>query len=148
MHRRETEIVEEFSLEAEEKTQHLGHGEDDLPVGDIQNKLLPHPLAPLLTAFSMAGWTKSACLAGKHQQPLFPTVGTPDAGKAAHRIAAVQILLDHILDYRAEVPVLLLKTILIFPKEQLEIIEEHPIKHRVFRMALSVDPCHGRGVYS
>jgi hypothetical protein len=58
-----------------------------------------------------------ACLAGKHQQALFPAVGTPDAGKPAHRIAAVEILLYHLLDYRTEVPVLLLETILIFPEE-------------------------------
>jgi len=89
-----------------------------------------------LPAFGMTRWTESACLAGKHQQPLFPTVRTPDAGKATHRIAAVQILLDHILDYRAEVPVLLLETILIFPEEPLEIIEEDPVKHRVFWMML------------
>jgi hypothetical protein len=43
-HRRETEIIEELSLETEEKTQHLGNIEDDLPVRDIQEKLLPHPI--------------------------------------------------------------------------------------------------------
>ena len=31
--------------------------------------------------------------AGEHQEPLFPTVGTPDAGKPAHWIATVQIAL-------------------------------------------------------
>ena len=25
-----------------------------------------------------------------------------------------------------------------------EIIEEHPVENRVFRMTLAVDPCHGR----
>ncbi len=39
--------------EAEEKTQHLRDGEDNLTVGDIQQKLLPHPLAPFLPAFGM-----------------------------------------------------------------------------------------------
>jgi len=92
----------------------------------------------------MAGRTESTCIAGKHKQPLFPTVGTPDAGKATHRIAAVKILLDNILDYRTEVPVLLLKTILVFTKEALKIIKEHPVKHRVFQMTLPVDPSHGR----
>jgi hypothetical protein len=43
-----------------------------------------------------------------------------------------------------EVPLLLLETGLIFPEESLEIIEEHPVKQRVFRMALAVNPCHGR----
>jgi hypothetical protein len=43
-----------------------------------------------------------------------------------------------------EVPVLLLETIFIFPEEPLEIVKEHPVKHRVFRMTLAVDPCYGR----
>jgi hypothetical protein len=92
----------------------------------------------------MTGGTKTACLAGKHQQPLFPTVWVPDAGKSAHRIAAVKITLNHLLDYRTEIPVLFLEPILIFSKESLEIIKKHPVKHRVFRMSLSVNPCHGR----
>jgi len=86
---------------------------------------------------------KSACLAGKHQQPLFPTVATPDAGKAAHRIAAVEILLDHILDHRTKITILLLEPVLIFLKKPLEIIKKHPVKYRVFRMTLAVNPCHG-----
>jgi len=97
-------------------------------VGDIQQELLPHPLSPLLTSLGMAGGTEPACLAGKHKQPLFPTVGTPDAGKPAHRITTIEVLLDNILDYRTEVPVLLLKTILVFTKEALKIIKEHPVK--------------------
>ena len=92
----------------------------------------------------MTGRTESACLAGKHQELLFPTVSTPDADKPTHRIATVEILLDHILDHRSEIPALLLKTILIFTKEALKIIKEHPVKYRVFRMTLAVDPCHGR----
>ena len=90
------------------------------------------------------GGTKSACLAGKHKQPLFSAVGTPDAGKPAHRITTIEVLLNNILDYRTEVPVLLLETIIIFTKEPLEIINEYPVKHRVFRMTLPVDLSHGR----
>jgi len=40
--------------------------------------------------------------------------------------------------------VLLLEAILIFSKEQLEIVKKYPVKHRVLRMTLAVDPCHGR----
>ena len=36
------------------------------------------------------------------------------AGKAAHGIAAIQVLLDDILDYRTEIPVLFLEPVLIF----------------------------------
>jgi hypothetical protein len=98
VHRRETERIEEPSLKTEEQTQHLRDSEDNLAVGDIQQKFLPHPLSPFLTSFGMTRRTEPACLAGKHQEPLFPTVGTPDAGKSAHRIAAVEILLNNILD--------------------------------------------------
>jgi hypothetical protein len=89
-----------------------------------------------------------ACLAGKHQQALFPTIGTPYAGKATHRIAAVEVLLYNILDHRTEEAVLPLETILILLKKLLEIVKKHPVKHCVFRMTLAVDPCHSRGVYS
>jgi hypothetical protein len=51
----------------------------------------------------MTRWTKPAGLAGKHKQPFFSTAGTPDTGKSAHGIAAVQVLLDHFLDYRPEI---------------------------------------------
>jgi len=67
-----------------------------------------------------------------------------DAGKPAHRIAAVQVLLAHLLDHRTGIAIHLLETGLIFTKKPLEIIKEHPVKHRVFRMTLAVDPCHGR----
>jgi hypothetical protein len=59
------------------------------------------------------------------------------------RIAAVQILLDNILDYRTEIPVLLPEQIVIFSKKPLKIIKKYPIKNSVFRMTLPVDPCHG-----
>jgi hypothetical protein len=91
----------------------------------------------------MAGRTKSACLAGEHKEALFPTVRATDTGKPAHRIATVEIFLNDILDHRTEEPVLLFKTILIFLKKPLERIKKHPIKNRVFRMPLAVDPCHG-----
>jgi hypothetical protein len=45
----------------------------------------------------------------------------PHAGKSAHRIAAVEITLNHLQDYRTEIPVLFLEPILIFSKESLEI---------------------------
>jgi hypothetical protein len=110
---RETERVEELSLEAEKQTQHLGHGEDDLTVRGIQEKFLPHPLSPFLSALGMTRWTEPASLAGKHKRPLFPTVGTPDAGKAAHGIAAVQVTLHYLMDNRTEEAILLLKPALI-----------------------------------
>jgi hypothetical protein len=62
----------------------------------------------------MAGRAETTGFAGKHQGPLFPKVGTSDTGKPAHRIATVEIALDNILDYRPEISILFLETILIF----------------------------------
>jgi len=53
LERSHTERGEKRALEAEEDAKHLGQGEDDLAVGDIEEKLLLHPLAPLLPAFGM-----------------------------------------------------------------------------------------------
>ena len=48
-----------------------------------------------------------------------------------------------LLDQGTEIPVLLLETILIFAKKPVEMVIKHPVKHRVFRMTLAIDPCHG-----
>jgi hypothetical protein len=87
-------------------TQHLRHGEDHLAVGNIQEKLLPHPLTPFLPPLRMARWAKSASATGKVKEALISTVRTPDVGKPAERVAAVEVALDHILDDGSEEAVL------------------------------------------
>jgi len=78
----------------EEDPQHLGDGEDDLAMRNIQEKRLPHPLAPCLNALSVAGGAEPPGAAGKHNEPFLPAVGTPDPDEPAFRIAAVKITLD------------------------------------------------------
>ena len=46
-------IPQEPALVLEEDPKHPGDGEDHLAVGDIQEKLLPHPLAPFLEPLGM-----------------------------------------------------------------------------------------------
>jgi len=87
---------------------------------------------------------ETTSLTGKHEKTLFSTALTPDAGKPTHRIAAVEIALDHLLDYRTEISVLLFKTILIFYKKPLEIMKKHPVEDDALRMSKTIDPCHGR----
>ena len=55
-----TKIPEELALILKEYPQHLGDGEDNLSVGNIQEKFLPHPLTPFLPPLRMAGGAKSA----------------------------------------------------------------------------------------
>jgi hypothetical protein len=62
------------SSETEEKTQHFGNCKDYLSMGNIQEKLFPHPLAPHLKPLRMTRWAESACLAGKHEEAFLPTV--------------------------------------------------------------------------
>ena len=137
---RPAELAEELALVFEEDAQHLGDGEDNLAVGDIQQKLLPHPLAPLLQALGMTRGTKPAGTAGEHQEPLLPTVGTADAGKAAARIAAVQVALNHLLDDRPEEAVVLLKTTLVLHHEPVKVMEQHPVEDGAFWMTGAIDP--------
>jgi hypothetical protein len=120
----------------------------------------------------MTGRTESTGLARKQEEVLLPTAGAADAGKVAHRIAAVEacckersnkaisclkqsimrsprylrslvMAFGHIQDYRTEVSVLLLKTILIFCNKFVKIMKQHPVEHSPFRMTLTVNPCYG-----
>jgi len=128
-----------------EDMQHLRHGEDHLAVGNIQEKLLPHPLTPFLPLLRMARWAKSTSATGKVKEALLTTVRTPDAGKPAARVAAVEVALDHILDDGSEEAVLSLETGLIFGQELVKVMEEHPVEHGAFRMSGTVNFCHSRG---
>jgi hypothetical protein len=92
----------------------------------------------------MTRWTKAACLAGKHEETLLPTVRTPDTGKPAHRIAAVEILLHNILDHRTQEAVLPLKPALVFSEKLRKVMKKHPIEDGALRMSKTINPCHGR----
>jgi hypothetical protein len=122
------EIGEEPALVLEEDPQHLGDGEDDLTVWHVQEKRLPHPLAPLLQTLGMTRGAESPGAAGEHKKPLLPTVRTPDAGKPAAGIAAVKIALHDLVDDRPEKTVLLLETTFILSQESVEMMKQHPVE--------------------
>ncbi|MGB7297106.1 MAG: hypothetical protein WBC70_16090 [Candidatus Aminicenantales bacterium] len=86
----------------------------------------------------------SSSATGEHQQAIFPTGRTADAGKTAAGVAAVKVALDHLLDDRPEETVLLLETGLIFLKELVKVMEEHPVEHGALRMTGTVNSCHSR----
>jgi hypothetical protein len=90
----------------------------------------------------MAGRTETTGFAGKHEEVLFPTVWTPDAGKPAHRIATIEITIHHFLYNGTKVPVLMLKTRFIFQKKTLKIMEKHPVENAALWMTLTIHPCH------
>ena len=91
----------------------------------------------------MTRWTETSALEAEVQEPLFPTIRTPDAGKSAHRLTAVQMLFYHLLDHRTEIAVLLLKPALILPEKSLKIVEEYTIEDSALWVTLAIDPCHG-----
>jgi hypothetical protein len=96
----------------------------------------------------MARWAESPGPAREHNEPLLGAVGTPDAGEPAFRIAAVKILLDHLLDDRSEKAVLPLETVFIFGQEPVEMMEKHPVKNRPLRMSGTIDSRHSRRIAS
>ena len=132
----------------EEYPQHFGDGEDDLAVGDIQEKLLSHPFAPLLQALGMARRTKPAGTAGEVEEKFRTTVRTADAGKPAAGVAAVEVTLDHLLDDRAEEAILLLETALILGQETIKVVKKHPVEDSPLRMSGTINSCHSRSFSS
>ena len=108
-------------------------------MGNIQKKFLPHPLLP---ALGMAGRTETTGFEGKREEALFPTVWTPDAGNPAHRIAAVEMLLNNILNNGTEIAILSLKPALVFSEKLLEVMKKHPVEDGALRMSRKIDPCH------
>ena len=107
------ELTQEPALEFEEHPQHLGNREDHLAVRNVQEERLPHPLPPFLQPLGMTGRTEGPRLTGKHQKMFCPAARAPNPGKAAARIAAVQIALDDVLDDRTEIAVCLLETLFV-----------------------------------
>jgi hypothetical protein len=91
----------------------------------------------------MAGRTKTSGLARKRQKILRPAARTADPGKPTAGIAAVEVLLHDVRDDRPEIAVGLLET-LVFRDESLEMMEEHPVEDRAFRMARAIDSRHIR----
>jgi hypothetical protein len=83
----------------------------------------------------MARRAESPGAAGEHEKPLLTTVRTPDPGKAALWVAAVEVALNDLLDDWSEIPVLLLKATLILGQEPIEMMEKHPIEDGPFRMS-------------
>jgi hypothetical protein len=109
---------------------------------DIQEKRLPHPFAPLLQSLGMAGGTKPSGLAGKHQQMLGPAARTPDPGKAAAGVAAIQIALDDVFYDGSEITIVPLEPALVFRDEPFEIMKNHPVEGSTFRMTRAIDSRH------
>jgi len=105
-----------------------------------QEKRLAHPLGPFLKAFGVARRAESPRLAGERQGVFRAAVRATDAGKPAFRIAAVEIMLDHLLDDRPEKTVVPLETGLILSQEPVEMMEQHPVEDGPLRMSRTVDP--------
>jgi len=68
-----------------------------------------------------------------------PTVRAADAGKAAARVAAIQVALDNLFDDGPEEAVLLLEAALILRKEPVKIMEEHAVEDGALRMSRTID---------
>jgi len=54
----------------------------------------------------------------------------------------------HLLDDGPEEAVLFFKPGLIFSKEPVKGMEQHPVEHGAFRMSGAIDPCHSRSLES
>jgi hypothetical protein len=111
--------------------------DDTIDHGEIRKE--SHDLKPLL----MTRWAETTGAAGKHKKPFLATVGTPNAGKSAARIAAVQIALHDFLDDRPEEAVFLLETAFLLAQEALEVMEQYPVEDGPLRKSRTIDARHG-----
>ncbi len=87
------------------------------------NKLLPHPVAPLLPPFGMTRWAESANLTGKLEKFLCTTIWTSYPGKSNLRTPAIEILINHFINSGFEKSLLSLEPTLIFEQELVEVME-------------------------
>jgi hypothetical protein len=91
----------------------------------------------------MTRWAESPGAAREHDEPLLGAVRTPDAGKPAARIAAVEVAVHDLLDDRPEEAILLLEAALILRQESVEVMKYHPVECSPFRMSRAIDSRHG-----
>ncbi len=89
--------LQTLPLVLEEDAEHLRDDKDHLAVGNIQEECFPHPLSPFLKALGMAGGAESASAAGKVEEEFRTAVGTPDAGKSAAGVDAIEVVLNESL---------------------------------------------------
>jgi hypothetical protein len=73
---------------------------------------------------------------------LRPAARTPDPGKAALRIAAVEIALDDIFDDQPEISIVPLQPTLIFRDEPFEMIKKYAVENGAFRMTRTINSRH------
>jgi len=71
-----------------------------------------------------------------------PAARTADLGEAAVGVTAVEILLDDLLDDCPEMAVGALESALVLGDKPLEMMEEHPLEGRAFRISGTVDSRH------
>jgi len=90
----------------------------------------------------MTRGTKAAGAVRKHKQAFFTAVRTPDAGKPAAGVAAVQIALNDLFDDGTEEAVLLLEAALLLREKAVEIVEKHSIEDRPLGMSVTIDSGH------
>jgi hypothetical protein len=135
-------LPQELALELEENPKYLGDREDHLTMRDVEKKRLPDPLGPFFDPLGMAGGTEAPRLAGKRQQMLGPAARTADPGKAALRVAAIQIALDDVFNDGPEITILLLESALVFCDESLEMMEKQAIEDGPLRMTRAIDSRH------
>jgi hypothetical protein len=117
-------------------------------VGDIQEKLFPYPLTPLLKPLGMARRAESAAATGEVEEKFRTTVRTANPDKPAAWVAAVQIFFDHLFDDGSEEAVLPLESALILGQELIEVVEQHPVEDSPLGMSRTVKSCHSRSFSS
>jgi hypothetical protein len=114
------QVFEQVAVEPEVGAQHLGDAEGEVPVRDGEQDRLGQQRAEELDLLLVAGGAEPAPLAGERQQVLVLAVVATDAGEAAFEVAAIQELVNHLRDDRAQEAVLGLVLLLVGVQKRVE----------------------------
>jgi hypothetical protein len=95
-------MVEELASFAENATEGFGHGEDELPVWNLEAEDAGDPVAGGADLPLMATGTEVARLAGEGEEPLVSAVGTLEPREPCGEVAAAMELADDVDGVMAE----------------------------------------------
>ena len=99
---RAEEMVEELASFAENATEGFGHGEDELPVWNLEAEGAGNPVAGGADLPLMATGTEVARLAGEGEEALVSAVRTLESRKSGSEVAAAVELADDVDGVGAE----------------------------------------------
>ena len=136
------EPVEQVAVETEEDAEAFGDGPNELAMGHVEADVFGDVEAEQERAFLAATGANAALLAGKGDEELVAAVGAADPGKAVVEVAALEELVDGLVEHRPPVPELAGVAFAVDGAEVVEVLSDEAVEVRLQRLARAgpIDP--------